>query len=284
MRIIITENQLGLLNKSSITESDELNQYGLTTDEMRQIEEDAEEQTKKGYELFKKEVEDLRQKVKSYSNFDLSLIDKVTKKMIMDNVIQPDIDKLQKYEKSLSEFDFDEYKQKMIDWNLYSSGGIGYKFRYQRYKDEALNRNLTKQDIIDLFVTSLEGGSNYWYYMDLPKNIKSFGEYTSESVGEYIMQGGAIQFYDIDEYNQVEENLLSGGYNINGDVIDQNQYNEDLENAKLGYVDMDKVLEAITILKKEYPEVWESILLEQSDAGDADIFLQLCVMGDVVYG
>jgi hypothetical protein len=43
-------------------------------------------------------------------------------------------------------------------------------------------------------------------------------------------------------------------------------------------------LEAITIIKKEYPEVWENILLEQADAGDADVFLQLCVMGDVVYG
>jgi hypothetical protein len=47
---------------------------------------------------------------------------------------------------------------------------------------------------------------------------------------------------------------------------------------------MDKVLESIPIIKKDYPEIWERILLEQADAGDADVFLQLCVMGKVVYG
>jgi hypothetical protein len=47
---------------------------------------------------------------------------------------------------------------------------------------------------------------------------------------------------------------------------------------------MDSILEAITIIKKDYPDVWENILDEQYDANDADIFLQLCVMGEVVYG
>ena len=39
-----------------------------------------------------------------------------------------------------------------------------------------------------------------------------------------------------------------------------------------------------SVIKKDYPEIWENILLEQADAGDADVFLQLCVMGDIVYG
>jgi hypothetical protein len=43
-------------------------------------------------------------------------------------------------------------------------------------------------------------------------------------------------------------------------------------------------LEAITIIKEKYPRIWENILLENADAGDADVFLQLCVMGEVVYG
>ena len=47
---------------------------------------------------------------------------------------------------------------------------------------------------------------------------------------------------------------------------------------------MDKILESIPIIKKDYPEIWERILLEEGDAGDADVFLQLCVMGEVVYG
>ena len=47
---------------------------------------------------------------------------------------------------------------------------------------------------------------------------------------------------------------------------------------------MDKILDAISLIKKEYPNIWENILLEQSDAGDADVFLQLSVMGEVVFG
>ena len=57
-----------------------------------------------------------------------------------------------------------------------------------------------------------------------------------------------------------------------------------MEDTKLGIVDLDKILEAITLIKKEYPNIWENILLENADAGDADVFLQLCVMGEVVYG
>jgi hypothetical protein len=40
----------------------------------------------------------------------------------------------------------------------------------------------------------------------------------------------------------------------------------------------------ISITKEDYPKVWENILLEQYDANDADIFLQLCVMGEVQFG
>jgi hypothetical protein len=120
--------------------------------------------------------------------------------------------------------------------------------------------------------------------MDLPEDIKSFGDSTSEAVGEYILQGGHIEFYDVEEYDRVLRDKERGDYNIQGDVEDEKSFNEDLEETKLGYVDMNKILEAITIIKKEYPEVWENILLEQADAGDADVFLQICVMGEVVYG
>ena len=66
---------------------------------------------------------------------------------------------------------------------------------------------------------------------------------------------------------------------------DEDDYTEThSDNGLLGTVDMDSILEAITIIKRDYPDVWENILDEQYDANDADIFLQLCVMGDVVFG
>jgi hypothetical protein len=41
---------------------------------------------------------------------------------------------------------------------------------------------------------------------------------------------------------------------------------------------------AINLLKNEYSEIHYRILNSQFDADDADVFLQLCVMGKVKYG
>lgn len=146
----------------------------------------------------------------------------------------------------------------------------------KRYEEERLkareSRTFGKEDIINLFVDALEGGSNYWYHIrHLPKEVrykaKEMNQSVSEAIGEYILKGGYVQFYDAEE------------------EYDDDDYTEThSDKGLLGTVDMDSILEAITIIKKDYPEVWENILDEQYDANDADIFLQLCVMGEVVYG
>ena len=146
----------------------------------------------------------------------------------------------------------------------------------KKYEEEKLkareSRTFGKEDIINLFVDALEGGSNYWYEIrHLPEDVrykaKETGQSVSEAIGEYILNGGYIQFYDAEE------------------EYDDDDYQEKYsDKGLLGTVDMNSILEAITIIKKDYPEVWENILDEQYDANDADIFLQLCVMGDVVFG
>ena len=285
MKIIISEEQYHTLQKKFLNETEELNQYGLTDSEMREVEKVAEEETNDSIERLKNNIKELEDEVKFYSNYDFSNFDdEKVKEHIIKNWIEPKKKELVKLKKSLDEFNFEDWKQRVMQWHLYSAGGVGYSFRYERYKNEALNRNLTKEDIIDLFVTALEGGSNYWYYMDLPDNIKSYGQYISEAVGEYILQGGKIYFYDNELRSEVMYNLRKGEYKIEGDIIDQKRFDEDIEETYLGYVDMDKILDAISLIKKEYPNIWENILLEQSDAGDADVFLQLSVMGEVVFG
>jgi hypothetical protein len=286
MQIIITERQVKYLKSKFIFESDEVNQYGFTPDEMNQIEEFVKNNVRSYYEWLKNEVE----KGKGY----VSSMEKLTSDSFKSDVevysyiIKEFKQKIKEYEinkKNLENFNFEEKVKKAMEQDIYGGANtMSYNIRYKKYEKEALNRTLTKNNIIDLFVTSLEGGSNYWYYMDLPDNIKTYGQSTSEAVGEYILQGGEIYFYDVEEYENVVRNKEKGEYNIQGDLIDQKSYKEDLDDTYLGYVDMDKVLESIPIIKKDYPEIWERILLEQADAGDADVFLQLCVMGKVVYG
>ena len=287
MRIIITEKQIKYLKSKFIFESDEVNQYGFTIDEMNQIEEFVKNNVRSYYEWLKNEVEKGKEYVSSMEKLTSSGSFKSDME-VYSYIIKEFKQKIKDYEinkKNLENFNFEEKVKKAIEQDIYGGANtMSYNIRYKKYEEEALNRTLTKNNIIDLFVTSLEGGSNYWYYMDLPDNIKTYGQSTSEAVGEYILPGGEIYFYDVEEYENVVRNKKKGEYNIQGDLIDQKAYKEDLDDTYLGYVDMDKVLESIPIIKKDYPEIWERILLEQADAGDADVFLQLCVMGEVVYG
>jgi len=284
MKVKITESQLEKI-RLILKEDDQLNEYGLTDDEMREVERVAEEETKDSLERLKDNIKELQKEIDIYSNYDFSSIsDQNMIDYLIKNLIEPKKKELVKLKKGLDEFNFEDWKQRVMQWHLYSAGGVGYSFKYERYRNEALNRNLTKEDIVDLFVTALEGGSNYWYYMDLPDNIKSYGQYISEAVGEYILQGNKVYFYDDELRSEVIRNFNKGEYTIQGDVIDQKRFDEDIDETFLGYVDMDKILDSISVIKTEYPEIWENILLEQADAGDADVFLQLCVMGEIVFG
>jgi hypothetical protein len=122
------------------------------------------------------------------------------------------------------------------------------------------NKTFSNEDIEDLFVSALEGGSNYWYRIKyIPKEIryhvKELKQPLAEAIANHVINGGYIQFFDAENKDEL-----------------------------LGTVDMDKLLDAISLLKKDYPDTWNNIIDENADANDADIFLQLAVMGDVVFG
>jgi hypothetical protein len=272
--------------KNNINENENLNEYGFTEDEMKKIEEYVIDSVKEHYKWLKKQVEDAKEEW-DWLKTKLSLkhLSQQEQDMIKKQFIDPKLKTFERNKHELDNFNFEQRVKDGIKNDIYGGAySMSYKIRYDKWKKEALTRNLSKQDIIDLFVTALEGGSNYWYLMDLPDNIKSYGDYTSEAVGEYILQGGYIEFYDVEEYREVQRNFRNGYYDISGDLKNEKEYQEDLEKTKLGYVDMDKILDTIPVLKKNYPKIWENILLENADAGDADAFLQLCVMGDVVFG
>jgi hypothetical protein len=287
MKFIITENQYKRLGKQYITESEEPD-LTLTPEDMEKIREYVIEQVKGQYEWLKKQVEegeDFTERFQNYINKrrEINVSDEDFDMVI--KMFEPRIKDYKRNKESLENFDFEKSVEDGIERDIHGGAyTMSYRIRYDKWKEHALNRKLTKDDIIDLFITSLEGGSNYWYHIDLPKDIRSYGQSISEAVGNYIMEGGTITFYDDDEYERVIDDKESGEYTIQGDVVDEKSFLEDIEETKLGEVNLDRILEAITIIKEKYPRIWENILLENADAGDADVFLQLCVMGEVVYG
>ena len=275
MKIIITESQYKFL----ISEN-----YDLTPEEMDQVREFARKTVTQRFEDLKKRVRELTKMIENMENIDFSKLTPDVAESVkerLDDLYKENLRDLKHYKKQLEEFDLEDSIENFVNWDLSSAGGISHNFRYEKHKNEALNRKLNKEDIIGLFVTALEGGSNYWYHIEFPDEG---GSTSSEEIGDLILKGGTVSFYDIELMEDIKMKTRKGYYNIEGDIMDQKQLAKDKQDAFLGDVDMDSILRGISLTKEDYPEVWENILLEQYDANDADIFLQLCVMGKVDFG
>jgi len=149
---------------------------------------------------------------------------------------------------------------------------------FRKYGEERAERaktaKITKEQIIDVFVTAIEGGSNYWYYiLDVPKEItymvKREDVPFSEACGKHVLNGGELTIYDVEEVGDMED-------------VD-NDYAQDKPDP-LGTITMDSLLDAINIMKRDYPDRYESIVMDEYDAEDADVFFQIATMGEIVYG
>jgi hypothetical protein len=230
---------------------------GLSQDELNQIN----DLTNKRYKEYIDEIERHKNDIQKWETFidNIKKIDKLdnTQKenILKDLNLNANIKNSQKQLNYLQSY----YNKDIIHKEIYDD--FVSKKKYQQALElHRKNKTFTNKDIEDLFVTALEGGSNYWYYLkNIPKevkyNVKERKQPLAEAIANHVINGGYIQFFDIEN-----------------------------ENELLGTVDMDKLLDAISLVKKDYPNVWNNILDENADAEDADIFLQLAVMGDVVFG
>ena len=110
---------------------------------------------------------------------------------------------------------------------------------------------ISDQDIIDVLTTALEGGSNYWYWIEeLPKDLnKEFS--TSESICKYVLAH--------------PENKI---------MISDVETDEEL-----GYLCKDNIRTGISLFTSAGYSFDPAM-----DANDADILFQYIVMGEVVYG
>lgn len=137
---------------------------------------------------------------------------------------------------------------------------------------------INNQMIEDLLVTALEGGSNYWYY--LPDTRMCEG-YTSKNpiyskptpgsimIHEAVLDGKEVPVMD---YETVEL------YDKKGKEL------KDPKGDHLGVISKANYERAEELLLDKYPKRLGEILSENWDAETADIWFQLVVMGEVVYG
>jgi hypothetical protein len=114
------------------------------------------------------------------------------------------------------------------------------------------------QRISDLLCSAFEGGSNYWYMID---------HY------EYPIGSCDKDF----EFKYLEIPLVVGGSVIIGNSFKDKKYMNKVLNLK-------SINKGLKLLAKLYSNHFNDFITENDDAITSDVFLQLCLFGELVYG
>lgn len=125
-----------------------------------------------------------------------------------------------------------------------------------------IKREMDYDSFEDLIVTALEGGSNYWYMLDLENSV---GIRRSK-----------------DDQRPMTMRIAAALYNDkSAAVIVLDTEDEEEVLGKLTYHSVRKVLENFP---SDHQWALDNVLNGDYDANDADIVFQVLVMGEVVYG
>lgn len=113
------------------------------------------------------------------------------------------------------------------------------------------------EDVYNMLVGAIEGGSNYWYLIDT--EINQFvpelkGEPYVDKLITAIQKGHPVKVIDVE--------------------------NEDY----LGTLTADSWAKAEKLMIEKHPKHFADIVGENDDATTADVFFQLAVMGELIYG
>ena len=123
-----------------------------------------------------------------------------------------------------------------------------------------VEHQLSVDDLNNIAITAIEGGSNYWALVEAVDRNEGEIEFFAEEV----VHGKGLWVYDT-ELVEDEDDLT--------------------EENKLGLFDYEALVRGIQLLNERgWQEVMERIVDEQYDADDTDTVMQLGVLGDVVYG
>lgn len=116
-------------------------------------------------------------------------------------------------------------------------------------------------NVVDSLITAaFEGGSNYWYLINPDSLVKPSGFKRDEGVHyallDAVYQGGSVIVHDVNDVGEI-----------------------------LGYLNVANINRGISLMSERYMSShWKDIITGEWDAETADVFLQLCVMGDIVFG
>lgn len=131
----------------------------------------------------------------------------------------------------------------------------------------SVQHDISRERVGDLLCSAFEGGSNYWYRIE---------EFKAPTTFQYrcVPDGGV--------YRHIDYPLNPDGFLVISDYhgIDEG---ETPKKRKLNFATIKRGLRLMS-QSTEYAHHWRDFLAEDDDAITADVFLQFCLFGEVVYG
>jgi co-chaperonin GroES (HSP10) len=122
--------------------------------------------------------------------------------------------------------------------------------------------SLSDKEIQDLLVTALEGGSNYWYFLD------------RDAAQIYSKYGGAKGTTPV--VDRIFLAIKAGESIPIRDTEDEEEI--------LGYINTASIKKGTKLFQQEYPQNYVNVKKEEYDVEDADIWFQLVVLGELTFG
>lgn len=127
-----------------------------------------------------------------------------------------------------------------------------------------MRKELTVGDVAGLICTGMEGGIGYW------SQISGYIDPNPRPEKSVMMEGEP-------PFRHNEWPLYDGGA-VLLDII------EDYEEPRTVKLDKEAVKRGLELMPKVAPRHWHDFINQNDDAITGDVFIQLCVLGEVVYG
>lgn len=118
-----------------------------------------------------------------------------------------------------------------------------------------------------LLISAFEGGSNYWY------QIEGYEEPHATPIW--------VQKDDLTQFKHAWYALAPGG---GIKVSDLRGQDGDRSRTTVKTLRIADLLRGLQLMAQQYPQQFADFREENDDAETADVFLQLCVLGKLVYG
>ena len=126
---------------------------------------------------------------------------------------------------------------------------------------------MTQENLEYWLSGALEGGSNYWYLIINDYDRSGFDKKlcTIDNFAKSLLQtpNFSIKIYDIENFNEDEDS--------------------DPNEALLGEISLANIIKGMELMEEKYKDMYDRLYSGDYDADDCDVWLQLIVMGDVVF-